>query len=213
MGVVVTRRHAITRSMDEYANVAVALREWGAVVTALGQGLITAVVRKGGIHEHRGGLFTLRHQRFALLPAVEHQATERLAPALRDLGLLPPPPSGQLEISHWATVVDHWQLNNRQQVAQAAAMPGLQGLSEGELAARFAYRDQPWVSVLLVAVSAFAQPQHIPDQPQYGGCRSWIALQAALPLAGSRPVCSASRVQAMREQLTQCWGHGAMAGG
>ena len=41
-----------------------ALREWGSICQALGEGAIVALVRKGGIHERGGGLFQLRYQRF-----------------------------------------------------------------------------------------------------------------------------------------------------
>lgn len=182
------------------------LREWWAICQGLSQGAICAVARKGGIHEHRGGLFRLQHRRFALIPALEHQAPERLLPALRAHHPIPIPPPGQLLLSAWAEVRAHWLLRRREEVDQLAALPGIQGLSQQELHSRFTYRGEEWLSLVLLQASVWRQPPPLGDHPAYGGCRSWIPLQAPLPIADSAPVLPAQQLEQAQRTLSQHFG-------
>ena len=59
--------------MSDLQSLSHGLQEWAVCCRALGEGRITLVVRKGGIHERGGGLFALEHQRFALLPTFQAQ--------------------------------------------------------------------------------------------------------------------------------------------
>ena len=58
----------------------VAFKEWEIVVDALGRGEQILLLRKGGIHEPRGG-FQVEHQRFFLFPTRYHQQRECVIPA------------------------------------------------------------------------------------------------------------------------------------
>ncbi len=59
----------------------IGLQEWAVCARALTEGRSVLIVRKGGIHEPRGGLFRPEHDRFALLPTFLHQGPERLRAA------------------------------------------------------------------------------------------------------------------------------------
>ena len=56
-----------------------AFKEWAAVIQALAHGSQIVVLRKGGIHEGRGG-FKTKHESFLLYPTYEHQKAEDLTP-------------------------------------------------------------------------------------------------------------------------------------
>jgi hypothetical protein len=78
--------------------------------------------------------------------------------------------------------------------------------TDEEISRRFAYRDEPWLMVLALRVWRFIEPHSIPDDPAYGGCRSWIPLTAPLTLAGTEPALPdalfASRLATISARLT-----------
>jgi hypothetical protein len=57
----------------------VAFKEWEIVVDALGRGEQILLLRKGGIHEGRGG-FRPEHRRFLLFSTHYHQQRESVVP-------------------------------------------------------------------------------------------------------------------------------------
>ena len=164
------------------------LQEWAVVCRALAEGRITLTVRKGGIHERGGGLFTLEQQRFALLPTHLHQDPGRVLPAFAGdyfAAVATDPAPGTIAIPCWAEAVRIWKVG----VLATVQALGEELLWNGdELARRFAYRDQPWLYVVALRIHRLAQPQAIPDHPGYAGCRSWIPLREPLPIDGSTPV-------------------------
>lgn len=192
-----------------------ALREWSAVCAALLSGASVCIARKGGIHEPRGGLFPLpgsliagstRHipQRFALLPGQFHQQAQRLAPwwaarwqaehsAAQD--------NADLLFPGWAEVAACWLLSDAQEVTAFSQVEGAAPLSQEELLTRLRYRDQPWLAVMSLRVWRWPSPQHLPNSPQYRGCRSWIPLQAALPCADPVPVLDDGEWRRMHQQV------------
>ena len=181
------------------------LQEWAVCCTALAQGRVTLVVRKGGIHERGGGLFALEHQCFALLPTFLHQDPTRVLPVYRDdyfsANAIDPQP-GSITIRLWAEAQKIWQVNALERV-QALSDELL--WSADELARRFAYRDQPWLYVVALRIHRLATPLVIIDHPSYAGCRSWIPLQTGVAINGSRPVLDeatyASRLNGIERML------------
>ena len=182
------------------------LQEWAVCCTALDQGRITLVVRKGGIHERGGGLFALEHQRFALLPTFLHQDAMRVLPVYGGeyfSANASDPQPGSITIRLWAEAQQIWQVNTLERV-QALGDELL--WSADELARRFAYRDQPWLYVVALRIHRLPTPLVIPDHPSYAGCRSWIPLQAGVVISGSCPVLDeatyASRLNGIDRMLT-----------
>ncbi|MDB6138367.1 MAG: hypothetical protein JWO94_1439, partial [Verrucomicrobiaceae bacterium] len=55
----------------------VGFKEWANVCEALGTGVMSLILRKGGIHEGRGG-FQFKHQGFFLFPTWFHTQGEKL---------------------------------------------------------------------------------------------------------------------------------------
>ena len=55
----------------------VALKEWAVLVSAMARGDLIAMIRKGGIREHRAG-FDVRHDRFLLYPTFFHEKLNEL---------------------------------------------------------------------------------------------------------------------------------------
>ena len=163
------------------------LQEWAVCCQALGEGRITLVVRKGGIHERGGGLFSLEQQRFALMPTWLHQDATRVLPAYAALiaTAAGDPQPGAIAIGLWAEASRIWKATA---LARVQALGGELLWNADELARRFAYRDQPWVYVVALRIHRLPAPVVIADHPSYAGCRSWIPFKETVPTAGSLPV-------------------------
>lgn len=168
----------------------VALQEWSSICAALGDGRLTLLVRKGGIHERGSGLFVPEHERFALWPTHLHESPERLRwSAERQLG--------SSALSTKSTESTDGVISIIAQSVQTFKVTDLSKLltlsdellwTDAELATRFAYRNQPHLYVLILRIFRLPAPVIIPDDPSYAGCRSWLRLKTTVPTIGAVPV-------------------------
>jgi len=168
----------------------IGLQEWSVCVQALERGRSCVLIRKGGIHEPRGGLFTPEHERFALLPSYLHQAAERLHPEYGGEFLAQSVRTAQpgvIPVTIWAAVARVWKCT---ELARVQALGAELPWSAAEIATRFAYRQQPFLFVLALRVQRLPTLLALPDRPSYGGCRSWISLEDPVPTEGATPVIS-----------------------
>lgn len=167
----------------------VALKEWSIVCDLLVEGELALLLRKGGIHEDEGpGEFRLRHDRFALFPAWEHQKPEMIKPPLRDRVRVLEEPA-EVTIRGWAEVGRIWQVPSRPALEQ---LDDLHCWTPAHLDMRFNYKpDHP---LYLVAVRAHRLPElkTVVNDWSYGGCKSWVPLKEhdAIDEAASEPAMS-----------------------
>ncbi len=180
----------------------IALQEWAAVCEALGDGRLVLTARKGGIHERGGGTFHPEHDRFLLLPTHLHQEPDRLRRSLRmdAIRTSATPRPGLLTVHLWAEVAMVWRVEHL--VTLQSLEPEL-AWTDQELESRFRYRDQPFLYVLALRIHRFPRPVIIPDDPAYGGCRSWIALKQGVPTAGSVPVLSTGTFEIRLDRIAE----------
>jgi hypothetical protein len=167
---------------------------------ALGDGRVILVVRKGGIHEHGGGLFKPEHDRFLLMPTYLHQEPLRLQQAfVADHALVKTDPApGTHRLSLWAEVAFVWKVTDLTLVQSLG--PELLW-SADDLETRFAYRNEPYLYVMALRVMRLPTPITIGDLPTYAGCRSWIPLQESIEMAGSKPVVSTGRFEIRLDRI------------
>ncbi len=147
-----------------------AFKEWAAVCDALCAGSVDLILRKGGIHEQRGQ-FRPEHDQFWLMATRFHQDAADLAPPLRDR-LPEPPPEGVVRLPGWCEVTDVRHLTSE---AELASVRGRHALSDETALTRFRYRE-PGLWAITVRVWAPPRAIEIPDDPNFGGCRSWVEL-------------------------------------
>lgn len=178
-----------------------ALREWSAVCAALICGAAIGIARKGGIHEPHGALFPLpgasmagsggQHlpHRFALLASHFHQQHERLADWWGEDWVQQDQHHDQttLHFPGWAEVAGCWIVDDPQVLSQLSRLEGGIPLSPKELRDRYHYRQRPWLAVLSLRVWRWQTPYRLANSAMYGGCRSWISLQASLSCANALP--------------------------
>lgn len=168
----------------------IGFKEWAFVCDALVQGRQTLILRKGGIHEGRGG-FQFKHPSFFLFPTWFHtQAAQlRWVPAeasepsySSDPGydpvtqVFPPEENRQtVDIDGFCT------LESLARVTDWAVVEKLAPFhlwNETVVRERFVYDEDSCLNVALVRCWKLPERWTFPYAPRYGGCRSWVELPA-----------------------------------
>ena len=146
----------------------VGFKEWAVVCEALGRGRQSIILRKGGIAEGRDG-FSFKHREFFLFPTWFHEQRQKV----REGFPLPGENGGTIEIKY-AAQIDTVCTITWFETAQALAP--LHILQPDVVRERFEYDDAPGLHVALVRVFRLEPRWNFPNEPRYGGCRSWVKL-------------------------------------
>jgi hypothetical protein len=169
----------------------VGFKEWAVVCEALGRGRQSIIVRKGGIAEGRDG-FSFKHKAFYLFPTWFHEQPEKVRsePDWRLIGIPPmkqAAESASLEI-RYAAQVDICRTITSLETAEALAP--LHILQPDVVRERFQYDKAAGLHVALVRVFRIEPSWSFPNEPKYGGCRSWVKLPEAPKDLRFEPVIS-----------------------
>lgn len=157
-----------------------AFKEWAIVVDALGRGEQILILRKGGIDEGKGG-FQVEHPRFWLFPTLFHQQRESvISTAQKRFDEIAPhfPPADRMRIDFMAQVAEWRRLES---LSQAQALRGQHIWTDAVIEERFEWGRSRNIFALAVQVFRLPQAVELPMLPAYGGCKSWIELDADLP--------------------------------
>jgi hypothetical protein len=177
------------KASETGANALVAFKEWAVIVDLLGAGDQILILRKGGIHENRGG-FQVEHRGFYLFPTLFHQQRESVLPEFQarcDQVLAKFADAGRVPISFWAEAADTRRVTDRGVIEKLAPCHAWTGSVVKD---RFGWGKDEGIFVIAVRVFRLAAPAVIPVLKEYGGCKSWIDLDAgaAPSLDGRKPV-------------------------
>lgn len=157
----------------EIPSLAVGFKEWAYVCDSLTHGVQSLILRKGGIHEGRGG-FEWKHRHFFLFPTWFHTQSERLNWSPE--GAIPFPPEEErtsVDIDGFATLEQVWKVTDW---TQMEAIAPLHIWKEEIVKERFVYDDESCLHVALVRAYKLPQRWTFPYVKGYGGCRSWVNL-------------------------------------
>jgi len=178
----------------------VALKEWAAVVEALGAGEHLILLRKGGIKDPAGA-FRVQHREFLLYPALEHQEESLIRPefrgSLKAAARLPEDPAG-VTFRFYAGVA------HETPVQDASRLAGLEKYHIWEpefFAKRLSYRPEEPMLAMVLRAYRLAKPVRIPAEPAYAGCRSWVPLAQPVPVEGGEPVLDNRKFRAALEEI------------
>ena len=179
-----------------------ALKEWAVVQRSLLEGHQIILLRKGGLIEDTGD-FDLKARQFLIYPTYAHE-TERagdLQPCfgawLKEEEDRKRPPV-EIRIEAAAEVSDVVRVDDR---AKLLTLAPQHIWSQQFIDGRYDWEPYKPVFVLLLRVYALASPVVVPVTRAYGGCRSWIELEAPISTAGAVPAVSGERY-ARRRELT-----------
>jgi hypothetical protein len=161
-----------------------ALKEWAVAVKALERSETALVVRKGGIREKA---FAVPMTRFLFFKSYEHQNPDQLKPAYHDLLRSIPErqDDGPVVFTSFAEVYAAHEVS---EAAELEALDPFHVWTHTYAESRLKWRPKKPLTVLVLRTHLLPKPVEFEYHTQYGGCKSWIALERAVPTAGSRPV-------------------------
>ncbi len=184
---------------------ACAFKEWSLVCGALGEGAQSILLRKGGIHEGKSG-FWWRHPRFFLFPTHFHEQDTQFS--WRSSGVQPQEAPGESThtVQHFAEVEFKCQVGDWETLGRLADQ---HFYAESTLRERFDYTAAQGISLAFVRVYRLDQPWTFPQEPSFGGCRSWLELPTPPASLHLSPVLDESTHAARRAALRQVLGDNA----
>lgn len=154
-----------------------AFKEWAVVVQALLEGEQIIDIRKGGLREV-GRHFAIQSTRLWLYPTVEHQKPVLLKPAYQRWvasTAAAAPPERAIRVEGWADVV------GVATVAEPDVLDALDGKvvwSREYVESRYRWKARDPLHVLALRVHRLDEPITVPFRDEYGGCMSWVELDA-----------------------------------
>ena len=160
-----------------------ALKEWAVAVKTLEHGETGLVVRKGGIREKA---FAIPKTRFLFFKSYEHQNPDQLKPFYHDLLRSIPErrDDGPVIFTSFAEVRGAYEVTETEELEAL----GPYHIWTPEYAeSRMKWRPKKPLTVLVLRTYLLPEPVEFEYRAEYGGCKSWIELERAVPTAGSRP--------------------------
>lgn len=187
----------------------IAFKEWAVVVDALGQGEQVLILRKGGIREERGE-FHVDHREFWLFPTQYHEAERAIIPSkrprLRDIAAAAPKEA--VDIEYYAVADSVIQITGPEVLKR---LQGRHIWSEQILQERFQFGREPGLHALLTRVYRRLAPERFALRESYGGCKSWVELERALPTESLTPVLPDGEYSAHRKEMLEMLADHALA--
>ncbi|HTL90687.1 MAG TPA: DUF1802 family protein [Leptolyngbya sp.] len=151
-----------------------ALKEWSIAIEALEQGETILLLRKGGIREEKGR-FEVPFRRVLLYPTYEHQNPE----LLKRPDQVSPVESGwhpeTVTISAIADITHVMQVSDPEAVR---ALSPFHVWNDRFIEERLKWKSRSPLYLLLLRVFRLPEAQAIAYRSEYGGCRSWIEIEA-----------------------------------
>ena len=183
----------------------IAFKEWAVVMSALGDGRQIIILRKGGIHEKRGG-FTVEHREFFLFPTFFHQQNDQVVPEARqDLGAAQAEakPGGVVPIRFYATAELVAEVDD---AARIKALSGLHIWTDKTIEDRYEWGCKQGIFLIGVRVHRLPAAQQVPMLESYGGCKSWVELAQPIPTTGAQPVLDDAAFQSKLDRVRAALG-------
>ncbi len=168
---------------------ALAFKEWAAVVRALSIGSQIVILRKGGIQD-RGEAFEMQHQSFLLFPTYEHQKAEDLnelgRQCLNEVRAEPPlSDDAHITFQYVAETMRHYWITDLKKIL---SLSDFHIWADHVLEKRFEWGKDKGVNALVVRIYKMENPKNVSHAPEYRGCRSWVELKEPLELGPITPV-------------------------
>ncbi len=160
-----------------------ALKEWAVAIEALERGETALVVRKGGIREKA---FAVPKTRFLFFKSYEHQNPDQLKLLYHDLLRTIPQrrDDGPVVFTSFAEVRGAYEVSETEELE---ALDSYHIWTHEYAESRLRWRPKKPLTVLVLRAYLLPEPVELPYRAEYGGCKSWIELEKAIPTAGSRP--------------------------
>ena len=180
-----------------------ALKEWATVLEAMGRGEQLVLIRKGGLIEPGSG-FELVNNTFVFYPTFEHQAVNYLRPEFRgyfEQASAKRAPEGQVRFDLIGVAVSSASSSDPAIIKRLAPF---HIYNDDFQTQRLKWQpDQPLI-VAVIRAYRLPSPITIPVVPTYAGCKSWVALEQSVSIAGAVPVLSDQEFERCPYQAQSC---------
>ena len=157
------------------------------MLEAMAKGEQLVLIRKGGLIEPGSG-FQLLAETFVFYPTFEHQAVNYLREPFRgyfEEAARRRPSEGQVRIELAGQAVSSTELRDPEVIER---LGDVHVYNRDFVSQRLKWQpDQP-MTLVVVRAWRLAEPVLVEVNPRYAGCKSWVELDAAVPLDGVRPV-------------------------
>lgn len=160
-----------------------ALKEWEVAVKALERGETALAVRKGGIREKA---FAVPKTRFLFFKGYEHQKADQLKSTYHDL-LRSIPDRRDDEPVIFTSFAEVYGAYEVSEAEELEALDPHHVWTHEYAESRLKWRPKKPLTVLVLRTYLLQEPVELEYRESYGGCKSWIELEEAVPTAGSRP--------------------------
>lgn len=160
-----------------------ALKEWAVAVQALERGETALVVRKGGIREKA---FAVPKTRFLFFKGYEHQKPEQLKSTYHNL-LRSIPDRRDDEPVIFTSFAEVYGAYEVSEAEELEALDAHHVWMHEYAESRLKWRPKKPLTVLVLRTYLLPEPVVFEYRESYGGCKSWIELEEAVPTEGSRP--------------------------
>ena len=160
-----------------------ALKEWAVAVEALERGETALVVRKGGIREKA---FAVPKTRFLFFKSYEHQKPEQLKSSYHDL-LRSIPDRRDNEPVIFTSLAEVYGAYEVSEAEELESLDAHHVWTHEYAESRLKWRPKKPLTVLVLRTYLLPKPVVLEYRESYGGCKSWIELEEAVPPAGARP--------------------------
>jgi hypothetical protein len=183
---------------------AVGFKEWALVCDLLTSGQQSLILRKGGIHEGRGG-FEWKHRGFFLFPTWFHTQAAKLRGDFAATAFPPEEERTRVDIDGYAELTHVWKITDW---ARVEAIAPLHAWNEEVVRERFVYDDESCLHIALVRAWQLPRRWTFPYSKGYGGCRSWVTLpdEGTGLLEQAVPAASDDTWQALATHLCELLG-------
>jgi hypothetical protein len=159
---------------------AVAFKEWFVVCEALGRGVQDVIIRKGGIHEGRGG-FEFTHDQFYLFPTLFHKQSAMVTSVAREW--MPETEKKVWDLGEIVSVKYRCTIESSELITDWNEVLGLSDrhvYAEELLRERFDWEGKGMnagcINVAYVKTEVLAEPLEVAYSKSHGGCRSWVEI-------------------------------------
>ena len=178
----------------------ITFKEWAIVCAALGRGEQSIILRKGGIAEGRAG-FRFKYDAFYLFPTLFHEQIEKTT--LPPSTPIPAPEPGVIRIELFTRV--EWT-KSIADLEIARKLAPFHIWKNEVVEERFHYDEKKELHCAFVRVHRLAHPWTFPDEPKYGGCRSWVEIPDVPGTIEAIPVLSDAENKARSDKLRELIG-------
>ncbi len=186
----------------------IAFKEWASIVDCLARGEQILILRKGGIHE-KGKKFQVAHEEFFLFPTFEHQNPKDLKPGVQLVDFPSPPPSPplggegrvrEIPIRYYCAVQESFWIPDENTLR---ALDPHHVWSWDCIKSRFDWGEEKGLFGIVIRTYALLETAKLENLKRYGGCRSWVELEAPLATASLKPVLPDSLFEQKKREIDQ----------